>query len=126
MGRGPPDRLEGEPDLILATGDMIDDDSGIDPLLEALAGFQGPPRQVLRARLPRPLPIPLPAPTKYFRQKPESPRSPLVDTPRLEAGLQGQGGCPLRTARRSSTPLTARSGSPVLMTPTFAVTRPIT
>ena len=35
-----PGRLGGVPDLVVATGDMIDHDSGIDPLLRALGGLE--------------------------------------------------------------------------------------
>jgi uncharacterized protein len=40
-----PDSLGEPPDLVIATGDMIDDDSGIDPLVKSLSG--------IRARLGR-------------------------------------------------------------------------
>jgi uncharacterized protein len=36
-----PGRLGDAPDIVVSTGDLIDDDSGIDPLTEALAGIRG-------------------------------------------------------------------------------------
>jgi uncharacterized protein len=36
-----PRTLGATPDMVVATGDMIDDDSGIDPLIKALSGIQG-------------------------------------------------------------------------------------
>jgi uncharacterized protein len=36
-----PSRLDRRPDIAVATGDLIDDDSGIDPLAEALGRLQG-------------------------------------------------------------------------------------
>lgn len=36
-----PDEMEATPDLVLATGDMIDHSSGIDPLVKSLEGLQG-------------------------------------------------------------------------------------
>jgi uncharacterized protein len=35
-----PQRLGTMPDLVIATGDLIDDDSGIDPLVKSLSGLQ--------------------------------------------------------------------------------------
>jgi uncharacterized protein len=35
-----PDRLPGVPDLVLATGDLIEDDTGIDPLVEAFGRLE--------------------------------------------------------------------------------------
>lgn len=39
--RSLPERLRRTPDLVLATGDMIEGDEAIDPLIEALAGVDG-------------------------------------------------------------------------------------
>lgn len=93
-----PDLLAREPDLVLATGDLIDDNDGIDPLLEALAGLEARSgkfyvrgsHDIFQSRY-RP-------PTKYFKDAGEPPGARLADTARLEKGLQQQGWQPLTNA----------------------------
>jgi uncharacterized protein len=80
-----------KPDLVLATGDLIEDDDGIVPLVEALAPIE--------ARLGRyyvlgshdyyrPAYKPL---TKYLETPPRPVRAPQADTARLESGLADTG-----------------------------------
>jgi predicted MPP superfamily phosphohydrolase len=86
-----PDLLPGAPDLVLATGDLIDDDGGIAPLLESIRGITGRygnfyvrgSHDLFQSRY-RP-------PTKYLKDPVEPPGSKLADTPRLERGLEAQG-----------------------------------
>ncbi|HVF53644.1 MAG TPA: metallophosphoesterase [Actinomycetota bacterium] len=39
--RSLPERISSQPDLVIATGDLINDDSGIAPAVEALGGLEG-------------------------------------------------------------------------------------
>jgi uncharacterized protein len=90
-----PDRMGCVPDLVLATGDMIEGDDGIDPLMEALVP--------LRARhgcyyvlgshdyyLPR-----FKGPRKYFRPSQGAVKASPADTDRLKASLRSIGWRPL-------------------------------
>jgi len=89
--RSLPARLERTPDLVLVTGDMIEGDDAIDPLLEALAPIQ--------ARLGRFYVLGShdyfvssgPSYTKYFSGEKTVRRARHTDSDRLEAGLQEQG-----------------------------------
>lgn len=89
--RSLPSRLERMPDLVLVTGDMIDDDSGIEPAMAAL--------EPLRARLgcfyvlgshdyfqARFKP-----PTRYVTGNRGLQHAPRADVPRLESGLAAMG-----------------------------------
>jgi predicted MPP superfamily phosphohydrolase len=88
-----PDRLEREPDLVLATGDFVDDDGGIEPVVTALAA--------LEARLGRYYVLGshdyyqsrfrLEGYLKYFRPDHERPKTLPGDTLRMEDGLRGKG-----------------------------------
>ncbi|MGI8775353.1 MAG: metallophosphoesterase [Actinomycetota bacterium] len=88
---GLPQRLARPPDLILATGDMIEDDGGIDLLLASL--------EPLRARLGLFYVLGshdyyqarFKAPTKYFRSTDTPTDVPPADVERLEAGLKSLG-----------------------------------
>jgi predicted MPP superfamily phosphohydrolase len=90
-----PKLLEETPDLVVATGDFIEDDGGIDPLLECFARIE--------ARLGRfyvfgshdyyqsrfnPW-------TKYFNQSTPRKPAPSADTRKLQAGLHDDGWIPL-------------------------------
>lgn len=89
--RGLPERLGLVPDLVLATGDLIEDPSGIDPLVEALGG--------LRARWGKwyvfgshdYLHSTFPGFVKYFTGNRDVVRAKPADTPRLERGLNETG-----------------------------------
>ena len=79
------------PDLVVATGDLIEDRSGIDPLVDALAG--------LKPRLGKWYVLgshdyfhsSIPGFLKYFTGKRDVARAAPADTPRLEAGLAATG-----------------------------------
>ncbi|MDQ4096045.1 MAG: metallophosphoesterase [Actinomycetota bacterium] len=92
-----PERLGEVPDVVLATGDLIEDDSGIDPVVEALG--------VLRARYGRFYVLgshdyyqsKFQAYTKYFTGR-RPVNAPKADTARLEGGLKKAGWRPLTNA----------------------------
>jgi predicted MPP superfamily phosphohydrolase len=89
-----PERLGVMPDLVLATGDLIQDDSGIDPIVEVLAG--------LEARLGRFYVL---GSHDYFQSKFQTYAkywtgkrkltAPPADSDRLEEGLRAKGWLPL-------------------------------
>lgn len=92
-----PGLLGSPPDLLVATGDFVEDDGGIDPLVEALGGLRGRLgafyvlgshdyfRSVFR----------LDSYGKYFKRHRQPVAAPPVDTERLEAGLAKCGWEPL-------------------------------
>lgn len=88
---GLPDEVGPVPDLVLATGDMIEEDAGIDVLLEALAGFEAKlglfyvlgSHDYYQARFK--------PPTQYFRKRRGPVKAPLSDLRRLEEGLADAG-----------------------------------
>ncbi|MDQ4026079.1 MAG: metallophosphoesterase, partial [Actinomycetota bacterium] len=89
--RGLPERLGLVPDLVLATGDLIEDPAGIDPLVDALGA--------LRARWGKwyvlgshdYLHSTFPGYVKYFTGNRDVVRARPADTPRLERGLADTG-----------------------------------
>ena len=89
-----PGSLGETPDMILATGDLIEDDSGIDPLLEALEGLRAHhgcfyvfgSHDYYQSKFQ--------AYTKYVTGK-RPVHAPKADTARLEAGLKKAGWKPL-------------------------------
>ena len=86
-----PELLEVTPDLVVATGDLIEDPSGVDPLVDALSS--------LRARYGKWYVLgshdyfhsTFPGFFKYFTGNREVVRVKPADTPRLEAGLAETG-----------------------------------
>lgn len=90
---GLPDRLPAEPDLVLATGDFVEDDGGITPVVRALAGLRGKLgnfyvfgshdyyRSVFR----------LDSYGKYFKRERKPVTAPRIDTRRLCDGLAEAG-----------------------------------
>lgn len=86
-----PELLEVTPDFVFATGDLIEDPSGIDPLVDALGG--------LRARYGKWYVLgshdyyhsTFPGFVKYFTGNRDVVRAKPADTPRLEDGLAGAG-----------------------------------
>ncbi len=88
--RGLPERV-GVPDLVVATGDLIEENEAIDPIVELLGG--------LRARLGRFYVFgshdyyigKRPSYRKYFSSEREVKRADDADTPRLEEGLRAAG-----------------------------------
>jgi predicted MPP superfamily phosphohydrolase len=89
--KGLPELLDPPPDLILATGDLIDDDSGIDPLLGSLAGLRARYGTFYVLGSHDYYQAVFRFPTKYFVRK-EQPLPPeRADTDRLEEGLRSAG-----------------------------------
>ncbi|HEX2239526.1 MAG TPA: metallophosphoesterase [Actinomycetota bacterium] len=96
--RGLPDRLGRVPDLVLATGDLIEDDTGIEPLVDALSG--------LEARLGRFYVLgshdyyqaKFQPYTKYFARESRDISAPPADTELMEDGLVANGWEPLINA----------------------------
>ena len=89
--RGLPDRLEAVPDLVLATGDLIEDPSGIDPLVDALSGLRSRwgKRYVLGSH--DYFHSTFPGFLKYFTGNRAVMRARPADTTRLEQGLAATG-----------------------------------
>ena len=93
--RSLPHRVGFQPDLVIATGDFLDDDGGIDPVLDAYS--------CLSARLGKFYVLgshdyfksQFKSPTRYLTGRRAEPSTVPVDTARLEAGLQEQGWKPL-------------------------------
>lgn len=91
---GIPEELGADPDLVIATGDLIEDNTGIDPAVESLSGLAGTHgcfyvlgshdyyQSVFQAY------------SKYVTKKRPT-RAPLADTERLERGLGEAGWKPL-------------------------------
>lgn len=85
------DRLDAEPDLVFATGDLLEDDSGIEPALAALEPLTGRlgrfyvlgSHDYYQSRFK--------SPTQYLTGSRGSVSAPHADHERLEAGLRGQG-----------------------------------
>lgn len=86
-----PELLEGLPDLVVATGDLIEDPSGIDPLVEALAPLRGRYGKWYVLGSHDYLHSTLPGFLKYFTGNRDVARAKPADTPRLEAGLAATG-----------------------------------
>jgi predicted MPP superfamily phosphohydrolase len=92
-----PERIDRQPDLVLATGDLIDDDSGIDGALRALTRLEGRlgsyyvlgSHDYFQSSF-RPSTY-----FKYFTKNRERVQANPADTGRLEAGLQAKGWVPL-------------------------------
>ena len=89
--RGLPERLGLVPDLVLATGDMIEDPSGIDPLVEALSGLEAAWGKWYVLGSHDYLHSTFPGYAKYFTGNRDVVRARPADTPRLERGLAATG-----------------------------------
>ncbi|HEX2057657.1 MAG TPA: metallophosphoesterase [Actinomycetota bacterium] len=89
--RGLPEILETAPDLVLATGDLVEDRSGIDPLVEALGGLQARYGKWYVLGSHDYFHSSIPGFAKYFTGNRAVPRAKPADTPRLEAGLASSG-----------------------------------
>lgn len=89
-----PGLLEATPDMILATGDLIEDDDGIEPIVDALGGLQSHfgcfyvlgSHDFFQSEFQ--------AYTKYFTGR-RPVHAPRADAARLEAGLMGAGWKPV-------------------------------
>ncbi|MEA2461526.1 MAG: hypothetical protein QOH90_1703 [Actinomycetota bacterium] len=86
-----PDLLPQQPDLVIATGDLIDDNSGIDPLLECLRPLQGKLGNFFVFGSHDYYQAVFRFPTKYFsrREQPLPPQK--ADARRLKEGLVSAG-----------------------------------
>ena len=82
-----PSRLGGPPDIVVSTGDMIDHDSGIDPLLTALEGLQAKHGCFYVHGSHDYYQAAGPSYTKYFTGDRSSGSSIPADVDRLERGL---------------------------------------
>lgn len=78
-------------DLVLMTGDMIEDDGGIDPLLEVLAGIEGSLGRAYVLGSHDYYQSSMRLPTKYLSSKRRRPDAAPADTDRLQRGLDAQG-----------------------------------
>lgn len=84
-------RLDATPDLVIATGDLIEDDSGIDPAIEALGTLRARlgcfyvlgSHDYYQARFK--------SPTRYLSRTRGPLAAPAADVERLEAGLAENG-----------------------------------
>jgi predicted MPP superfamily phosphohydrolase len=85
-----PDEV-GTPDLVLATGDMIEDDGGIDPLLEALEGVRGRLGRFYVLGSHDYYQAQVKPPTRYFTSNRGPSGAQPADVGRLEEGLGSQG-----------------------------------
>jgi predicted MPP superfamily phosphohydrolase len=85
-----PDQV-GTPDLVLATGDLIEDDRGIEPLLEALEGIRGRLGRFYVLGSHDYYQSKLKPPTRYFTSQRGPAGATPADVHRLEAGLASQG-----------------------------------
>ena len=86
-----PRELGTTPDLVIATGDMIEGDEAIAPLLEALAPIQGRLGRFYVLGSHDYFVSSGPSYTKYFSGEKTVRRARHTDSDRLEAGLQEQG-----------------------------------
>ena len=93
--RGLPERLGLVPDLVLATGDLIEDPTGIDPLVGALAGLEARWGKWYVFGSHDYLHSTFPGYVKYFTGNRDVVRANPADTPRLERGLADTGWKPL-------------------------------
>jgi predicted MPP superfamily phosphohydrolase len=89
--RSLPERLGTEPDLVLATGDLIEDPSGIDPLVDALSGLRARWGKFYVLGSHDYLHSTFPGFVKYFTGNRDVVRAKPADTPRLERGLRETG-----------------------------------
>lgn len=86
-----PELLRERPDLVLATGDLIEDPTGIDPLVEALAGLEARYGKWYVLGSHDYYHSTFPGFVKYFTGKRDVVRAKPADAPRLEAGLRATG-----------------------------------
>ncbi len=89
-----PDRLGAIPDMILATGDLIEDDSGIEPVVEALGALRANYGRFYVLGSHDYYQSKFQAYTKYVTGR-RPVRAPKADTTRLESGLQAAGWKPV-------------------------------
>lgn len=86
-----PEVLEVTPDVVVATGDLIEDPTGIDPLVDALSGVSARYGKWYVLGSHDYFHSSFPGFFKYFTGSREVVRATPADTPRLEAGLAETG-----------------------------------
>lgn len=89
--RSLPERLGAVPDLVLATGDLVEDATGIDPLVEALSGLPSRWGKWYVLGSHDYYHSTFPGFVKYFTGHRGVTRAKPADTPRLERGLEATG-----------------------------------
>lgn len=89
--KGLPDRLPKMPDLVLATGDLIQGDEAIDPLLESISGIEARYGRFYVFGSHDYYASSGPSYTKYFSNDKVMRRAIATDWERLEEGLQTKG-----------------------------------
>ncbi|HEV2754800.1 MAG TPA: metallophosphoesterase [Actinomycetota bacterium] len=89
--RSLPERLGLVPDLVVATGDLIEDPSGIDPLVDALSGLPSRWGKWYVFGSHDYFHSTFPGFVKYFTGNRDVVRAKPADTPRLERGLNDTG-----------------------------------
>ena len=93
-----PSKLGERPDLVVATGDLIEDGTGIEPAIRALSAFDATLGRFYVLGSHDYYESAGPRYSKYFTGTREVPRASLVDTATLEPGLEGAGWVPLTNA----------------------------
>jgi predicted MPP superfamily phosphohydrolase len=86
-----PERLETVPDVVVATGDLIEDPSGIDPLVDALGALPARYGKWYVLGSHDYFHSTFPGFVKYFTGNRDVVRAKPADTPRLEEGLASAG-----------------------------------
>ena len=86
-----PDILDAVPDLVFATGDMIDDNTGIEPLMDALRNIDARHGKFYVLGSHDYFQTKWKPPTKYFTGEQMTPELRAADTARLEQQLHDQG-----------------------------------
>ncbi len=94
---GIPEELGAEPDLVIATGDLIEDDTGIDPAVQSLSGLAARHGRFYVLGSHDYYQSVFQAYSKYVTKKRPT-RAPPADTDRLESGLGDTGWRPLTNA----------------------------
>ena len=90
-----PDLIGAVPDLVLSTGDMIDDNTGIDPLADALRNIEARHGKFYVFGSHDYFQTKWKPPTKYFTGEQMTPELRAADTARLEQRLGEQGWTPV-------------------------------
>jgi hypothetical protein len=89
--RGLPERLGDVPDLVIATGDLVEDPTGIDPLVDALSELPSRWGKWYVLGSHDYFHSTFPGFVKYFTGNRAVTRAKPADTPRLERGLEATG-----------------------------------
>ena len=93
--RSLPERLGLEPDLVIATGDLLDHDSGIELVLDSLKDLSAKLGKFYVLGSHDYFKSEYKSPTRYLTGRRAEPSKTLLDTEKLESGLQELGWKPL-------------------------------